>query len=164
MQWQENLCYSVDSAFCFLPDDPSAAVTASAESFDNCQPSSTNYGPGANDIPFVPPSKKHHLVELYQFAGDYSTKYRKRDFQQKDWRQVQLPASKLRSACRDRRLRFGERPVLKSVCRDRRLRFGERPVSSHQGKDQFPVIRCSIRTFKPIRTRITPPASSAFDL
>ena len=109
LQRRKNLCYSFDSAFCFLPDDPSAAVTASAESFDNCQTSSTNYGPGANDIPFVPPSKKHHLVELYQFAGDYSTKYRKRGIQAKDWRQIQFPASKLRSICRKRRFRFGER-------------------------------------------------------
>jgi hypothetical protein len=29
-------------------------VAESAESFDNCQSSSTNYGPGANNVPLPP--------------------------------------------------------------------------------------------------------------
>ena len=41
------------------------AVAASAESFDNCQPSSTNYGPGANDPPIL---RRNGITLLYRIA------------------------------------------------------------------------------------------------
>ena len=44
------------------------AVAASAESFDNCQSSSPNYGPGANSL-FDPPDSKLRLFYLLKNAS-----------------------------------------------------------------------------------------------